>query len=80
MSKGRNVDWALNQTLDGKFEEGQAKLGVLMDIRDELRKVNQLLSCRNFMNIPYKLDRISANTHRVKRKKRSTTTKHPKGE
>lgn len=43
-------------------------LAVLMDIRDELKKLNVLLHCENFISIPRKLKTISRNTAQAKRK------------
>lgn len=50
------------------------KVGIaaLYDIRDELKALNQTLSilkCRNFLEIPFKLDRIERNTLRPKKKR-----------
>jgi hypothetical protein len=39
-----------------------------MDIRDELQKLNALLHCSNFRNIPAKLERIARNTTKKKKK------------
>lgn len=35
-----------------------AQLAVLMDIRDELKKLNALFHCSNFTRIPQRLDAI----------------------
>lgn len=43
---GKAVSWATVQ------------VAVLMDIRDELKKLNGLLHCPNFQAIPRKLDEI----------------------
>lgn len=45
-----------------------AKLAVLMDIRDELKTLNRLLACPNFLQIPTSLREISAHTKPRKRK------------
>lgn len=63
---GRNINWKLIKNSDGSFSQQDAALGVLMDIRYELKKLNALLDCQNFKNIPRKLDRISANTFKRK--------------
>lgn len=65
----RNANWTLNVPYDGKFSPDQAQLAVLMDIRDELQTLNRVFSCHNFQTIPRKLDRISANTYRAKRRR-----------
>lgn len=45
-----------------------AQLAVMMDIRDELKRLNRLLHCQNFLLIPAKLDGIRRNTTRKPRK------------
>ena len=37
----------------------RAGIAVLMDIRDELQRLNRLLSCPNFVGIPHTLKTIS---------------------
>jgi len=39
-------------------------LAVLMDIRDELQALNRLLSCPNFVEIPFILREIKRNTRK----------------
>jgi hypothetical protein len=58
-----NVNW--NMPEDAPTWDS-AKLAVLMDIRDELQKLNALLGCPNFIAIPRKLDVIIRNTTRGK--------------
>lgn len=48
-----------------------ATLAVLMDIRDELKRINQRLDCHETLAIPRILRRISANTAKP-RKPRGT--------
>jgi hypothetical protein len=56
-------------------EDGQvgtwemAGIAVLMDIRDELKQLNALLSCPNFTAIPATLRKISRNTAKRSKKK-----------
>ena len=65
----KDIRWAINLTDDGnKAAPGQAVLAVAMDIRDELKQLNRLLSCPNFVAIPTTLREISANTKRRHRK------------
>lgn len=47
----------------------RAELSVLMDIRRELQKLNNLLGCDNFIRIPRILTRISANTSKRRKRK-----------
>jgi hypothetical protein len=37
---------------------GSAHLAVMMDIRDELQRLNRLLHCQSFINIPSRLQAI----------------------
>lgn len=39
-------------------EYAQCQLAVMMDIRDELKKLNAVFSCHNCQNIPYTLKSI----------------------
>lgn len=64
-------DWTLWKQADGSFGNEQAQLSVLMDIRDELQKLNALLHCPNFTGIPHALSAIKKNTT----KKRATRRK-----
>lgn len=52
---------------------GHGTLALLQDIRTELQRLNGILSCPNFLNIPHKLDRIRIATARipVRKKKRA---------
>jgi hypothetical protein len=43
---------------------------VLMDIRNELRRLNSLLSCKNTLCIPGYLRRIAANTAKPEKRRR----------
>ena len=45
---------------------------VLMDIRDELKKLNQLLGCENFIAIPSILRAVRANTAKPRKKRRAS--------
>lgn len=56
-----NVNWELVQA-DGETYPAESyvlpQLAVLMDIRDELKKLNALLGCQNFIGIPTTLRSI----------------------
>lgn len=65
----RNFQWNENPDAKGNFSWNQATVSVLMDIREELQRLNSVLQCDNFLAIPSKLDRIAKNT-RKKRKPR----------
>jgi hypothetical protein len=61
-----NVGWATPP--EGAFTWDHVAVEVLMDLRDELQRLNALLHCKNFVAIPRKLDAIAANTREPKRK------------
>lgn len=50
----RNREWNLLDEAGNWYQGsyGGASLGVLMDIRDELQRLNALLHCENFTQIP----------------------------
>ncbi len=56
--------WAFNSTT---HEDIQCAL--LMDLRDELKRLNALLHCPNFTGIPQTLHKIERNTRKKPRKK-----------
>lgn len=68
-TRHKNVQWNLGTTYPNANWE-QAKAALLMDIRDELQTLNQLLACPNFIAIPRKLDEIARNTKRTPRVKK----------
>jgi hypothetical protein len=75
MAKGRfkdsEFDLADSQGNVGTWEK--VGIAALYDIRDELKRLNALLHCSNFVQIPGKLDRIEAavaRTEKNTRKKR----------
>lgn len=68
MARHKDQNWKIP---DRPENWTQANTAVLMDIRDELKRLNSLLNCPNFIAIPRTLRRISANTHKPKRRKKS---------
>lgn len=55
----KNADWILPPSdAKGNVTDSTVTNAVLMDIRDELRRLNALLHCPNFVSIPKKLDAI----------------------
>lgn len=72
----RNIDWNVNLT-KGSMRGGEwgvsqeaAHLCVLMDIRDELQKLNRVFDCPSTREIPKILKTIRANTSRIPVKKK----------
>jgi len=67
----KNVSWNLPVDGRGAIATWDAvKLAVLMDIRDELQKLNRVFNCGNFLNVPNVLREISRNTAKPRRKRR----------
>ncbi len=57
-----NLNWRIQRTPQNTVAKCDAQLAVLMDIRHELQRLNDLLHCPNFLSIPHKLDAIRCNT------------------
>jgi hypothetical protein len=69
MARHKNLDWKLaDLNSNGGLSEIHIQIALLMDLRDELQRLNSLLHCPNFIAIPRKLDRIMRNTTRKRRK------------
>lgn len=66
MARHPNANWNLPE--DGpKVSWECVHAAILMDLRDELQKLNRLLHCADFKAIPGKLDRIGRNTEKKKK-------------
>jgi len=68
----KDTVWQVNKGLDGMISFPGAQLTVLMDIRDELKKLNALLHCSNFTAIPHVMREVARNTKPKKRKRKKT--------
>jgi hypothetical protein len=73
MARHKDANWNLTGPKIGTWDEVKAAL--LMDVRDELKEVNQQLrnlnsifNCSNFLSIPRVVAEISHNTKKTKRK------------
>lgn len=71
---GANWNWGVLDVNDPKSARSveHATLAVLMDIREELRAISRRLDCHDTLSIPRILRRISANTHKPRRRKKAT--------
>lgn len=56
MARHKDVQWGLPEPKVETWE--QVSVAVLMDIRDELQRLNTLLHCGNFVGIPSTLKSI----------------------
>lgn len=65
----KDVQWTVARD-DGTVPTWEhVQVAVLMDIRDELKKLNQLLHCPNAIDIPNILRAIRRNTTKPRKKK-----------
>ena len=43
----RGTNWQINRNDDGTYPTTEAQFAVLLDIRDELQKLNRVMQCSN---------------------------------
>lgn len=67
MRRNRNAEWT-DANNDGSCTWDQAKIAVLMDIREQLQYIAGVLRCSNFQDISRKLERIARQTKRRRKK------------
>ncbi len=67
MGRHKDANWTIPDSVT-TFE--QASLAVLMDIRDELKRLNSIIGCPRFISIPKTLDSIKRNTVKKRRIKK----------
>lgn len=77
MARHANMNWNLPEgelSNDGGRTHSWPSIhaSILLDIRDELQRLNRLLGCRNFTDIPFKLDAIKKNTTKRKYTRRTS--------
>lgn len=65
-----NIDWSLPTNQNGTVAIEFVQVALLMDLRDELQKLNRLLHCSNFLEIPRILRTIRHNTTKPRRRKK----------
>lgn len=65
----KDKNWAVANDEGKTLSWDEVQVAVMMDIRDELKRLNAVLHCPNFLDIPHKLERIKRNTTK-KRKPR----------
>lgn len=68
----KDYGWFIKTNSNGTTPTDDAQLAVLMDLRDELKRLNAVLHCSNFLAIPHKLDAIKRNTAKKRKPKSST--------
>lgn len=62
----KNMSWAVRDD-QGNYYANGAQLAVLMDIRDELQRLNTLLHCYNATSMPVTLREIREAVRKVAR-------------
>lgn len=68
----RDSEWSVWQLDNGKYDDTAVTRAILLDIREELKRLNSLLHCHNFTAIPFKLDAIKRNTTKKRKPKKAT--------
>jgi hypothetical protein len=69
--RNKDAEWAVVKEADGRYSTPNAQICVLQDIRDELKRLNSLLHCKNFVEIPYILRSIRCNTAKPQLKRKA---------
>jgi hypothetical protein len=64
----KDVSWRIRPNDGGDYSWEVAHVAILMELRDELKKLNSLTYCQNFTGIPQTLKSIVKNTRRPRRK------------
>lgn len=71
VARYKNVRWDLpGEETDAVISNEAVNQALLMDIRDELQKLNRLLHCPKFTDIPHPLRAIRSNTAKPKKGKK----------
>lgn len=77
--KEKDWDWTIKAKDSTSYGYDGAILSVLMDIRDEMKRLNSVLQCPNFVAVPSKLDAIKGELRQVRlntrKKKRRPVSK-----
>lgn len=66
-TRKKDADWLLNLDANGRVSTSDAQLAVLMDIRDELKKLNKVFACPNFLAVPRHLDDTARTLRSIQR-------------
>ena len=66
----KDIDWNMHDSANkGPKDYSTIYVNVLMDIRDELKRINTRLDCHETLKIPRYLRRIATNTTKKRKKK-----------
>lgn len=69
--QAKNLEWTVTDDQGRVRTWEQAMCALLMDVRRELRDLNRLLQCDNFVSMPHVLRDIRRNTTKPKKKKKA---------
>ncbi len=69
-TRRKDLNWDVTNDKGTVTSWEAVAVAVLMDIRDEMKRLNSLLHCGNFIAIPQILRRVSLNTAKPKKKKK----------
>lgn len=72
-----DVNWRVADEAGEILGVHHANLAVLMDIRDELQKLNRLLGCQSFVGIPSSLRDTNVRLGNVERRLKTISRKIP---
>jgi hypothetical protein len=67
----KDNQWTMSTDALGHYSYEQATLAVLMDLRDEMKRMNSVLNCTNFLAVPGILRVIQEQTKKPKRRRRT---------
>lgn len=62
----KNVNWTIGNGVSNTVSHSDAALAVMMDIRDEIQKLNRVFECPRFVSIPNVLREIRVNTREIR--------------
>jgi hypothetical protein len=62
----KDANWIVTNADGTVTSWEQVQAAVLMDIRDELKRLNNVLQCPNFIAVPSKLDAIKSELRQVR--------------
>ncbi len=66
----RNTAWSVWKDDSNTYDADQVQRAILLDIREELRTLNRVFACPNFLQIPRVLRSIRRNTYKPRPKGR----------
>lgn len=68
-----NRNWTFPVNSEGNITEWEhVSIAVLMDIRDELQKLNRVLACPNFQAMPHQISRVARDVAGLRRDLKKT--------